>query len=297
MSKEPTITREIAPLPERAQDAHKGDAGRLVIVGGCAGPSATMIGAPALAANAAFRSGAGLVQLIVPEEIQGPIATLAPCATLRPMPTDADGLCEAVAAFKPDAVALGPGLGQSITATALTRLLGDYQGPVVIDADGLNLLATAGDFTIPDPARVVLTPHPGEAKRLLRGRNVLSQAGTDNSPAQRRHTAGALVAAYGSVVVLKGFGTIVTDGQRLYVNETGNAGMATGGAGDVLTGVIAALLGQQMPSLEAAILSVYLHGLAGDFAAEELGRMSVTAADLIDFLPEAFCDHDAFHEE
>ena len=297
MSKQPIITREIAPLPERAQNAHKGDVGRLVIVGGCAGPSATMIGAPALAANAAFRSGAGLVQLIVPEEIQGPIATLAPCATLRPMPTSADGLCEAVAAFKPDALALGPGLGQSITASALTKVLSDYSGPVVVDADGLNLLATAGEFTIPHAERVVLTPHPGEAKRLLTGRDALGQAGSDNSPAQRKRTAGALVAAYGTTVVLKGFGTIVTNGQRLYVNETGNSGMATGGAGDVLTGVLTALMGQKMPPLEAAILAVYLHGLAGDFAAEELGRMSMTAADLIDFLPEAFCDHDAFHEE
>jgi NAD(P)H-hydrate epimerase len=94
------------------------------------------------------------------------------------------------------------------------------------------------------------------------------------------------------VVVLKGRGSIITDGERLFVNETGNAGMATGGTGDVLTGMIAALIGQRLPALEAAILAVYLHGLAGDFAAEELGRRSMTAMDLIEYLPEAFCDHE-----
>ncbi|MFQ5591414.1 MAG: NAD(P)H-hydrate dehydratase, partial [Phycisphaerae bacterium] len=110
--------------------------------------------------------------------------------------------------------------------------------------------------------------------------------------ASRREAACALVDIFGCVAVLKGHRTIVTDGARLYVNETGNAGMATGGTGDCLTGVIAAMAAQRMPALEAAILSVYIHGLAGDYAAEELGRRSMTAVDLIEYLPEAFCDHE-----
>jgi NAD(P)H-hydrate epimerase len=186
-------------------------------------------------------------------------------------------------------VALGPGLGNSLTADVVVECLTAYSGPVVVDADGLNLLANAPAFTVPRPQRVVMTPHPGEMARLLSARGADSVL--DNTAASRHAAACALVSAYGCTAVLKGQGTVVTNGQRLYVNETGNAGMATGGAGDVLTGVIAALEGQRMEPFEAAILAVYLHGLAGDFAAEELGRCSMTATDIVEYLPEAFNEY------
>ncbi|HNQ24100.1 MAG TPA: NAD(P)H-hydrate dehydratase [Phycisphaerae bacterium] len=292
----PVITREISSLPQRADDAHKGNVGRLVIIGGCVNPTGAMIGAPALAANAAFRTGAGLVQLVVPPAIQNAVAVLAWCATLRSLPPRGRGLGRLVEEFQADAVAVGPGLGGSISSGALLELLHAFRGPVVLDAEALNLLATLPTPELPDAQRLILTPHPGEARRLLAGRPAAADAGTDDSPKQRQRTALALVATYGCTVVLKGHGTVVTNGQRLYVNETGNSGMATGGAGDVLTGVIAALLGQKMEPLEAAILGVHLHGLAGDFAAEELGRASMTAADLVEFLPDAFFDHEALEE-
>ncbi len=289
MPSEVVITREIAPIPERRDDAHKGDVGRLVIVGGCCGET-LMVGAPALAANAAFRSGAGLVQLFVPESIRSAAAVLAPCATTRTLPTDASGLLEAVTAFHADVVALGPGLGESLTPEVVAEFLASFAGPIVVDADGLNAIAKAPPFEIPDPRRVVMTPHGGEMRRLLAARGY--NRPVDASPEGRREAACELTARYGCTTVLKGRGTVVTDGQRLFVNETGNAGMATGGAGDVLTGMIAALLGQHLDTLEAAILGVYLHGLAGDFASEELGRLSMTALDLIEYLPEAFSEHE-----
>ncbi len=281
------ITREVASLPERSDDAHKGDVGRIVVIGGCCG-EVVMVGAPALAANAAFRTGAGLVQMLVPEAIRTSVAVLAPCATTRTVATDADALLAAVSDFHADAVALGPGLGDTLSPGVVADLLTRLPCPVVVDADGLNLLAAAPAFSIPDPERVVLTPHPGELARLLAARDL--DHAVDRSPASRRTAVCALAEAYGCTTVLKGRGTIVTNGRRLYLNETGNAGMATGGAGDVLTGVIAALIGQKMEPFEAAILGVYLHGLAGDFAAEELGRWSMTAMDLVEYLPEAFSE-------
>jgi len=285
MTPKPVITREIALLPKRASDAHKGDAGRLVIIGGCVG-DVTMVGAPALAASAAFRSGAGLVQMVVPRELQTAVAGLAPCATTRALPPGGEGLERIVGDFGADAVAVGPGLGDSVSVDNLIRLLTDYPGPIVVDADGLNLLAMTKPFDMPDPRRVILTPHPGEMHRLLAGRDIKQHF--ENTPEQRISAAIAMVDAYGSTVALKGKGTVVTDGRRMYINETGNSGMATGGMGDVLTGIIAALLGQKMSPLEATILGVYLHGLAGDFSAEELGRVCMTATDVVNSLPEAF---------
>lgn len=280
----PSITHEIAPVPRRGTDVHKGDVGRIVIVGGCHDET-VMIGAPALAANAAFRSGAGLVELLVPAELRTAVGVLTPCATLRTVPVDVEGLLEAVAAFRADVVVLGPGLGHTLSPDVVAAFLTRHEGPIVLDADGLNRLAEAGMPTIPDAGRVIMTPHEGEMRRLL---GVERSAG----PTSRRDSARDLVERSGCTVVLKGRGTVVTNGDRMYINETGNAGMATGGSGDVLSGVIAALIGQRMTPLEGAILGVYLHGLAGDFAAEELGRCSMTALDLIDYLAEAFCDHE-----
>ncbi len=285
----PIVTREIAAIPRRRDDAHKGDVGRIALIGGCCSDT-MMVGAPALAANAAFRSGAGLVQLIVPEAIRSSVAVLAPCGTLRSLPGDADAILDVVQQFGADVLAIGPGLGDSIAPSVVGELLTRFPGPVVIDADGLNRLADAPLASIADAGRIVMTPHPGEMRRLLAARG--NECTIDGSASSRKTAALALVEAYGCTAVLKGRGTIVADGQRMYINQTGNAGMATGGTGDVLTGVIAALIGQRMDPFDAAVLAVYLHGLAGDFAAEELGRWSMTATDIIDYLPEAFCEHD-----
>lgn len=288
MASKITITREIASLPERTDNAHKGDVGRIAVIGGCC-DEVMMVGAPAMVAIAAFRSGAGLVQMMLPESIRSAAAVLAPYATTRTLPAELPALLDAVRDFNTDVVAVGPGLGRSLEASVLAGFLTEFDGPVVLDADGLNLLATTTPFEIPNPQRVVMTPHPGEMIRLLASRG--KDRSIDSSPGPRQEAACALVEAFGCTAVLKGNRTIVTNGERLYINETGNAGMATGGTGDVLTGIIAALIGQSMSPFEGAILGVHLHGLAGDFAAEELGRRSMTAMDLIEYLPEAFCDY------
>ncbi|MBI4718251.1 MAG: NAD(P)H-hydrate dehydratase [Planctomycetes bacterium] len=289
MAANPIITREKAPLPPRSEAAHKGDVGRVLVVGGCCG-EVLMVGAPALAANAALRSGAGLVQVAVPEPLRLPVAILVPCATTRTLPQDTAGLLQAAGEYQADVVALGPGLGESLPAEVVGEFVAQFSGGVVVDADGLNRLAELPGPTFHDPQRVVLTPHPGEMRRLLAVRG--QEADFADTPSGRRSAALALVEAFGCTVVLKGHATVVTNGGRLFVNDTGNSGMATAGTGDVLTGVIAALLGQGMPALEAAILGVHLHGLAGDFAAEELGRHAMTALDVVDYLPEAFCEHE-----
>jgi NAD(P)H-hydrate epimerase len=264
--------------------------GRVIVIGGCSGEDHLMVGAPSLVANAAFRSGSGLVQMIVPADVRASAAVLAPCATTRALPRDAKALLQIIDEFNADVVAVGPGLGDSLPPDAFGEFLVNCTRPLVIDADGLTLIARLGEVRLGDPRRVILTPHPGEAKRLL------GAAGTavtiDRTPASRRAAALAIHERYGCTVALKGRGTIVTNGQRLYINGTGNAGMATGGAGDVLTGIIAALIGGGVECFEATILAVYLHGLAGDFAAEELGRYAMTALDIIEYLPEAFSEHE-----
>lgn len=293
MSRELIVTQEIAPAPTRRDDAHKGDVGRVAVIGGCAG-EVMMVGAPSLAAAAALRGGAGLVQLFVPDRIRESVAVITPCATVRALAADAPSILAGLAAFDTDVLAMGPGLGDSLSPQTVADVIAGFAGPMVIDADALNALAKMPTFAIPDSTRVLLTPHPGEARRLLSSRGV--DKNIESGAPSRRVAACALAELFGASVALKGRGTIVTNGERIYTNQTGNSGMASGGTGDVLTGLIAALIGQHMPVLEAAILGVYLHGLAGDFAAEELGRLSLTALDLIDYLPEAFAEHESAAE-
>lgn len=289
MTSELIVTQEIAPAPTRREDAHKGDVGRVVILGGCCG-EVMMVGAPALAANAAFRGGAGLVQVFTPDRLREAVAVLAPCATIRTLPGDAETILAALEAFGANVVAIGPGLGDSLAPPVVAEVVNGFPGPMIVDADGLNAIAKMPPFDIRQAQRVVMTPHAGEARRLLAARNVGRTLETTGP--SRRAAACALVEAFGCTVVLKGRGTVVTNGKRLYTNQTGNSGMASGGTGDVLTGLIAALMGQNMPPFEASILGVYLHGLAGDYAAEELGRLCLTALDVIDYLPEAFGEHE-----
>lgn len=281
-----TVT-DIPRLPRRNPESHKGDHGRVLIIGGSVG----MAGAPCLAANAAYRSGAGLVKLAVPEPIQNPVSVLVPLATNVGLPVSEVGtllgrrfVMERLAALaeESDVVVIGPGLGREPSTDALIRdLISEVHKPMVVDADGLRALGPMPHIPTTVASRLVMTPHPGEFAFLT---------GSDNSSIQadRRAAAEKFVAGRPLVLALKGHDTIVTDGKRMYVNHTGNPGMATGGSGDVLCGVIAALIGQHLDRFDAAMLGVHIHGAAGDAAAREFGEVSLTAADIIDYLPAAF---------
>ena len=279
------------PLPKiapRAADSHKGDYGRVLIIGGSRG----MAGAPALAGMAALRSGTGLVTLAVPRSIQATVAGFEPSYMTLGFGAPSDNCLrieskEAIheAAEKMTALALGPGLGtESSTKQLVGELYQTLTQPMVVDADALNALAET-PLRLENPGGVrVLTPHPGEFARLT-GRKVAGE--TDKRAAQ----ASALCqrdAMDRTIAVLKGHHTVVTNGQHYAVNETGNPGMATGGTGDCLTGVITALLAQGLSPFDAARLGVHVHGLAGDLAAAQLGQTSMIASDLIEFLPQAF---------
>ncbi len=248
-----------------------------------------MAGAAALAGLAALRGGAGRVRLAVPNPVLETVASFEPSYMTAPLPADAAGRI-ALAAFDRIAelaesatvVACGPGLGRSPELDQLVpRLYRRIERPMVFDADALNALAVAPGVPSEHAGARILTPHPGEFARLV---------GAKHDPAAREGAAVAWAARCGVVLVLKGHNTLVTDGSRRAVNTTGNPGMATGGTGDVLTGLIAALVGQNLEPFDAARLGVHLHGLAGDLAVEDLGEVSLIASDLIDYLPEAFLE-------
>lgn len=265
----------LPPLPRRRPDANKGDCGRILIVAGSRG----MAGAAVLTATAAYRGGAGLVTLAVPEEIVDTVAALQVCAIVRILPVEPGDMGA-------DVVAVGPGLGTAAeTVEYVRRIVSEVKVPVVLDADGLNAFAAEPELLESAGPPRILTPHPGELGRLTG----VPAAAINRA---RGRVAEAAAKRFKSIVVLKGRGTIVTDGKRTEVNDTGNAGMATGGTGDVLTGLIAGLLGQGMKPFDAARLGVHLHGRAGDLAAEKLGPHSLMATDLLDFLPAAFLEHE-----
>jgi len=278
---------EIPKLNPRPVDGHKGLFGKILIVGGSVGFS----GAPALAGRAALRSGAGLVRVAVPEPILPVVASLEPCYTTIPLAADVDGRIASEAAGvvlrqagQNDVTAFGPGAGLGPgVADVLMELIQMDKVRLVVDADGLNNLAGLGKSWVQKrKAAMILTPHPGEMARLWK--SLFRKA----MPACRTEQAVAVADAIESIIVLKGAGTVVTDGKRVYVNSTGNPGMATAGAGDVLTGVIAALAVQHLSNFDAALLGVYVHGLAGDITAQEKGQIGLIATDLIEELPKAF---------
>jgi NAD(P)H-hydrate epimerase len=281
-------------LPARPADSHKGMFGRILVVGGCR----AMPGSVALAANAAYRSGTGLVRILTPASAQPIAITLAPCATSAPADETDNGNFALSAraqlfhhAAEHDVLAVGPGMGVTPACAQMVKAaLAEIDKPVVLDASGLlNLAWLGGVPRVAGP--LVITPHPGEAGKLLAA--FVLNVELTAEPKARQAAARALADHLGCVVVLKGHNTVVTDGRQLYVNNTGNPGLATGGTGDVLTGVIAALVGQKFPPLEAAVLGTYLHGIAGDIAAERLGQYSLMASDLLNTLPEAFLRHSA----
>jgi NAD(P)H-hydrate epimerase len=279
-------------LIDRPADSHKGDFGRALLIGGSRG----MSGAIALSGKAALRGGAGLVTLAVPREVLPTVASFEPSYMTTGLACDDDGriAISAKATLEPlldaaTAVACGPGLGQSDDLTALVGWLFDEcQRPAVFDADALNAFAKRDGGIAKRSSRAstaarILTPHPGEFARLV-GRRIEDRA-------QQQQAAEQFAAANDVIVVLKGAGTIVTDGRQTFVNDTGNPGMATGGTGDVLTGVVVALLCQGLAPFDAARVAVHVHGRAGDLAAGSVGQVSLIAGDLVAHLPQALLSY------
>jgi NAD(P)H-hydrate epimerase len=277
----------IPTLPARPDESHKGTFGSVLIIAGSRG----MSGAACLAGLGALRGGAGLVSVAVPAGIQGIVASSEPSYLTIALPEDDQGRINRLAA--PDilaraqhatAIAIGPGWGRSPDLIELVNLLyAQVERPLVVDADALNSLAAApaGSSPTPPVAPRILTPHPGEFARLV---------GADTKAVQsdRETLAVEFARAQGVIVVLKGHDTIVTDGEKVAINTTGNSGMATGGTGDVLTGLIVALLAQGMAPFAAAHLAVHLHGLAGDLAAAEVGKPGMIASDLPRYIGKAW---------
>jgi ADP-dependent NAD(P)H-hydrate dehydratase / NAD(P)H-hydrate epimerase len=272
-------------LPEREPGAHKGDYGHALIAAGSPGKA----GAAILAARAAVRAGAGLVTAAVPDPILQTVDLGSIESMTLGLPSGTTGqIAERAADVLLDAaegktvLALGPGLGQEpATAAVIRRVVLECLLPLVLDADGVNAFAGRAGELSGRRAETVLTPHPGELGRVL---------GISTAQIQEDRVAAARGAAEetGAIVVLKGHLTLVASGTAVFVNPTGNPGMATGGTGDVLTGLIAGLLAQGLDALDATLVAVYLHGLAGDLAASRLGEVSLAAGDLIEILPAAF---------
>jgi ADP-dependent NAD(P)H-hydrate dehydratase len=278
-----TADSPLPRLPRRAADSHKGSFGSVLLVGGSQG----MAGSISLSGMAALRTGAGLVRVATARTAQSTVASFEPSYMTIGLAEDADGRIAATArnaiaeaASHASVVACGPGLGRSADLVELIAWL--YQSlalPLVLDADGLNALAERPAALANPGGPRILTPHPGEFARLEQ---------IDKLPvAEREPRARQLATRAGAVVLLKGHRTVITDGRRLALNTTGNPGMATGGTGDVLTGVIAALVAQQLEPYDAARLGAHVHGLAGDLAARALGPVGIIAHDLVAHLPQA----------
>ncbi len=280
------IVREVPKLKPRPADSHKGTFGRIYVIAGSIG----MTGAAALVGRAALRAGAGLVRVATAKSALPIVAAIEPSYTTAPLAEDSAGRVSAKAmntildaVAENDVVAIGPGLGQSPGLRSVVEALIQREGlRLIIDGDGLNNLSMLTGWPKKRKANVTVTPHPGEMKRLWSG------LFREEMPKDRQETATRMASTTGAVVALKGAGTVVADGNRVYINTTGNPGMATAGSGDCLTGITAALMGQGMDNFDATVLGVYVHGLAGDIAADRLGQISIMATDIIDALPEAF---------
>ena len=265
----PSAQPSPTPLPSRADDAHKGDFGRVLVIGGSRG----MSGAIRLTGMAALRSGSGLVTVATPQSEQPEVAGFTPCYMTLGLPETKGRLAkDAVDELLDkcewsDIVAVGPGLGRSKSLQKIMNLLyTQLPQPVVIDADGLNNLADGNTELANHEGLRILTPHPGEFQRLDGLKDT-----TDRRLLEKR--AVELASSARVTIVLKGNQTLVTDGQNKIHNDTGNPGMATAGSGDVLTGIIASLVGQGMSPYDASTLGVRVHGLAGDLGAQVLGQV------------------------
>lgn len=265
------LIRQVCPV--REPDSHKGDYGKLLLICGAEGYT----GAPYLAAQAALRTGAGLIYTGVPRSVYPIVAAKLHEPMVFPLPDD-DGRLSQKALPQllerlqtADACLLGPGLGRSEDLdTLVCEIVRQCKCPLVLDADGINAISMHKDVLREAACPIVLTPHEGEFRRLTSAEEVDRVSG-----------AVALAKELGAIVLRKGHETVITDGDLSYVNRTGNAGMATGGSGDVLAGILVALLGQGADPVRAAATAAWLHGMAGDLAAEELGQYALVPTDLI----------------
>ncbi len=274
-------------LPQRPDDAHKGTFGTVVVIGG----SAQMVGAPALAARAALRAGAGLVRIAAPNDLLVAMLVIEPSATGLAFQYNAD--YEPAEALdrrmdRDDVLVVGPGMGMGREQCELVEGLLRQPRPIVLDADGLNNLAEVRDATLAPRCPLVMTPHPGEFNRLA------DAAELDVDPVDpdaRPDAAAQLAVKYNAVVLLKGHRSIISDGKRTAVNTTGNPALATAGTGDVLAGAIAGLIAQGLDRFDAAVLAAHLHGAAADLWAQKHGPTGLRAHDLADLLPCAMLQH------
>ena len=263
-------------IKERPRDIHKGDCGRVLVIAGSVG----MAGAAMLCARGALRAGAGLVRISAPEELYPILQVGVPEATC--VSRDISRLDY----MAHDVIAIGPGLGDDAGNGEIIRtILENYKKTVVLDADGINTIVRAdlGQALMNTEAKVIMTPHPGEAKRFL------EYFGLDVNTKYREKTVDDLVVCSNAICILKGSGTLVAaPHEKSYINTTGNPGMATGGSGDVLTGIIAALAGQGIDPVDAARAGVFIHGMAGDISAEQMGETGMTAMDIANNAALAF---------
>lgn len=274
-----------ATLRPRPYNAHKGSMGTLFAVCGSYG----MAGAQILSANAALRSGVGMLRVAVVKSIYPIFTSAVPEAVCLPMAENVEGKFSAESldvilenAEKADAVLLGCGLGACPDTEKITlALLTENKTPLVLDADGINCVSKHIDVLGKKSCPVILTPHPGEMSRLT-GKTV------GEIEASRQETAEAFSRKYSAVTVLKGADTIVTDGRQSFISYAGNPGMAVGGSGDVLAGITGAFLAQKYTPLESACTAVFAHGTAGDHARDELGEISMLPRDIPNYLKEVF---------
>ena len=282
-----TDRTQLAGYPRnRERDSHKGDFGTVLVIAG----SSSMRGAAALAVMGALRSGAGMVRLASVEKCIDTVSVLAPEATYIQLDEDDYGFMlfddknkaftDAVA--KASAIVIGCGMGVTNDTSAILRYVVEKaKCPVVIDADGINCIASDIDILVNKKAKVIITPHVGEMARLLSCENSMI---TDN----RLLAAEKYAEKFGTTVVLKGAGTIIADSKYTAVNHTGNPGMSRGGTGDILAGIIGAAAAQGFSCFDASCAGVYIHGLAGDAAADKLGQDAMLPRDIVDCLPDSF---------
>ena len=267
-------------LPDRKADSHKGNYGKVLLLCGSMG----FTGAAALASMGALRSGAGLVYLGVPESIYAIEAVKLTEAIVFPLPEENGKLsAKAIPIIRNhlktmDAVLIGCGLGISTgTMSVLDAVLREFKGPVVVDADGITMLASCPELIKERKYPTILTPHEGEFRRL-------------NIAIEEERLTGAIIAAreLGCIILRKGHETVITDGKDYYINPTGNPGMAVGGSGDVLAGILVSLLGQGIEPMKASACAAWLHGASGDRCAEKLGQYGMLPTDMVSELPYAY---------
>lgn len=268
-------------LPKRAPNAHKYTFGRALVIGGSTGYS----GAPVLAALACERSGAGVTTLFVPESIYSIAAVKCDGAVVAPAAADcrgcfsAEGIKDILTVLeKADACLIGPGIRTDDNPSAVVReVVKNSPCPVIIDADAITVVGKYPEILESARVPVILTPHEGEFARISGDLQEGRLAAAEKFSKNHENT----------VLILKGCGTVIADGKVLYVNPTGNPGMAKGGSGDVLAGVLCALAAQGFDPVTAAKYAAYIHGLAGDIACREAGEYSVTPSDIIANIPDA----------